>query len=129
MTDVSPPARSPLAPDRFPELPAVAGVRLSTHAAGLRYQGRPDLMLAALAPGTTVAGVFTRSLCPAAPVDWCRRIVGRGSARAVVCNAGNANAFTGSAGAVSAELTARTVAGELGVDVDDVYLASTGVIG
>ncbi len=120
---------SPLAPDRFPELPPVAGVRLATHAAGLRYHDRPDLLLAELAPGTTVAGVFTRSLCPSAPVDWCRRIIERGTARALVCNAGNANAFTGSAGATSAELTARTVASDLEVEPDDVYLASTGVIG
>ena len=127
MADVT--SVSPLAPDRFPDLPAVAGVRLATHAAGLRYRGRPDLMLAELAPGSTVAGVFTRSLCPSAPVDHCRRIIGRGTARAVVCNAGNANAFTGAAGAASAELTARAVATDLGVDADDVYLASTGVIG
>ncbi|MDH3301526.1 MAG: bifunctional glutamate N-acetyltransferase/amino-acid acetyltransferase ArgJ [Acidimicrobiia bacterium] len=127
MADVT--SVSPLAPDRFPDLPAVAGVRLATHAAGLRYEGRPDLMLAELAPGTTVAGVFTRSLCPSAPVDHCRRIIGRGTARALVCNAGNANAFTGAAGAASAELTARAMAAGLGVDADDVYLASTGVIG
>ncbi len=123
------PTVSPFAPDHFPELPAVAGVRLATYAAGLRYHGRPDLMLVDLAPGSTAAGVFTRSLCPSAPVDWCRRILGRGTARAVVCNAGNANAFTGRAGDVSARLTAETVAQGLGVDVDDVYLASTGVIG
>jgi glutamate N-acetyltransferase/amino-acid N-acetyltransferase len=104
-------------------------VRLATYAAGLRYHGRPDLMVVDLAPGTTAAGVFTRSLCPSAPVDWCRRILGRGTARAVVCNAGNANAFTGRAGDVSARLTAETVAQGLGIDVDDVYLASTGVIG
>ncbi len=127
MADVT--SVSSLAPLRFPDLPAVAGVRLATHAGGLRYRGRPDLMLAELAPGTTVAGVFTRSLCPSAPVDHCRRIIGRGTARAVVCNAGNANAFTGAAGAASAELTARAVAADLGVDAADVYLASTGVIG
>ncbi len=127
MADVTP--VSPLAPERFPDLPAVAGVRLAIHAAELRYRGRPDLMLAELAPGTTVAGVFTRSLCPSAPVDHCRRIIGRGTARAVVCNAGNANAFTGAAGAASADLTAAAVAADLGVDADDVYLASTGVIG
>ncbi len=128
MAENDPPVSS-LAPERFPDLPAVAGVRLATHAGGLRYKGRPDLMLAELSPGTTVAGVFTRSLCPSAAVDHCRRIIGRGTARAVVCNAGNANAFTGSAGAASAELTARLVATELGVEADDVHLASTGVIG
>jgi glutamate N-acetyltransferase/amino-acid N-acetyltransferase len=104
-------------------------VRLATHAAGLRYQRRADLMLAALAAGTTVAGTFTRSLCPSAPVDWCRRILGRGTARAVVCNAGNANAFTGRAGDTAAALTAGVIATALGCEPHEVYLASTGVIG
>ncbi len=120
---------SPLAPEAFPELPPVAGVRLGAHAAGLRYQKRADLFLALLDEGTTVAGVFTRSLCPSAPVDWCRRILERGTARAVVCNSGNANAFTGRAGDTSARLTAETIADVHGIDADDVYLTSTGVIG
>lgn len=120
---------SPLAPERFPDLPAVAGVRLAAIEAGLRYQRRADLMLAEVDPGTTVAGVFTRSQCPSAPVDWCRRILGEGRARAVVCNAGNANAFTGRAGETAARLTAETIARSLGCSPDEVYLASTGVIG
>lgn len=120
---------SPLAPDLFPEMPAVAGVRLATFAAGLRYQNRADLMLAELSPGTTVGGVMTKSLCPSAPVDWCRRILPSGTARAVICNSGNANAFTGKAGETSAALTAETVGQVLGVDPDQVFLASTGVIG
>jgi glutamate N-acetyltransferase/amino-acid N-acetyltransferase len=122
-------AVSPLAPAHFPELPPVDGVQLGTHEAGLRYQKRADLFLALLAEGTTVAGVFTKSLCPSAPVDWCRQILSRGTARAVVCNAGNANAFTGRAGRVSAELTADVVADVHGLDAQDVYLTSTGVIG
>jgi glutamate N-acetyltransferase/amino-acid N-acetyltransferase len=113
----------------FPDLPAVAGLRLSTHAAGIRQHERADLMLAELTPGTRVAGVFTRSLCPSAPVDWCRSLIGRGTARALVCNSGNANAFTGQAGETAAQLTAETIAAELEVDPGDVYLASTGVIG
>jgi len=120
---------SPLAPAEFPDLPPVAGVRLAANAGNLRYKDRLDLMLAAFAAGTTVAGVFTRSMCPSAPVDWCRRILDRGAAAALVCNAGNANAFTGRAGAASAHLTARLIADALDVEVDDVYLASTGVIG
>ncbi|MGF1600174.1 MAG: bifunctional glutamate N-acetyltransferase/amino-acid acetyltransferase ArgJ [Acidimicrobiales bacterium] len=120
---------SPLAPATFPVLPPVGGVRLAAYEAGLRYRQRADLMLAELAPGTVVAGVFTSSLCPSAPVDWCRSILHRGSARAVVCNAGNANAFTGRAGATAARLTAETVAAALGCAPDDIYLASTGVIG
>ena len=124
---------SPLAPASFPALPPVGGVRLATYEAGLKYEQRADLMLAELAPGTTVAGTFTRSLCSSAPVDWCRRILGTGpqagTARAVVCNAGNANAFTGRAGDTSAELTAKIIAAELGCEPDEVFLASTGVIG
>ena len=125
------PAVSPLAPAAFPDLPPVGGVRLAVAEAGLRYVGRPDLMLAALPAGTTVAGVFTRSLCPSAPVDWCRQALaaGGGRGRAVICNAGNANAFTGAAGTTAARLTAETTAGLLGIDSDQVLLASTGVIG
>ena len=123
------PAVSPLAPARFPDLPPVAGVRLAAHAAGLRYRGRADVMLAALAPGSRVAGVFTRSRCASAPVDWCREKLARGTARAVLCNAGNANAFTGAAGEAAVMASARAVGEALGADPEDVYLASTGVIG
>ncbi len=120
---------SPLAPSSFPVLPAVTGVELATHAAGLKYQKRADLLLVRLSEQTTVAGTFTSSLCPSAPVDWCRRILPRGTARALVVNSGNANAFTGRAGETAAELTASTIAAVLGVEADDVHLASTGVIG
>jgi len=120
---------SPLAPDAFPVLPAVDGVRLRTYAGGLGYDGRPDLLLAELLPGTTVAGVFTSSMCPSAPVEWCRRILPAGGARAIVCNAGNANAFTGRAGASATEFTARSIGASLDADADQVYVASTGVIG
>lgn len=120
---------SPLAPESFPNLPPVGGVQLASFAAGLRYQARADLMLAVVPAGATVAGSLTTSLCPSAPVDWCRRLLPSGSARAIVCNAGNANAFTGRAGETAAAMTAGTIAGALGVDRDDVLLASTGVIG
>ena len=120
---------SPLAPDSFPELPAVAGVELASHAAGIRYSDRDDVLIARLAPDTTVAGVFTKSLCTAAPVDWCKRILSGGTARALVVNSGNANAFTGSAGESATALTADLVAAALGVGADQIHLASTGVIG
>ena len=123
------PAVSPLAPATFPELPPVAGVLLAAQAAGLRYRDRPDVMLAALAPGSRAAGVFTRSRCASAPVDWCRSRIARGTARAVLCNAGNANAFTGAAGETAVLASARAVAEALDADPEDVYLASTGVIG
>jgi len=121
--------RSPLAPTSFPTLPPIAGVGLATHAAGLRYQGRDDLFLASLAQGTAAAGVFTTSLCPSAPVEWCQAKLGAFASRAMVCNAGNANAFTGTAGVTSAALTAAVVAEALQVEPDQVLLASTGVIG
>ena len=124
-------ATSPLAPKAFPALPPIAGLQLATHAAGIRYDARADLFLAVVAHGSTVAGTFTQSLCPSAPVDWCRRILadGDGTARAVVCNSGNANAFTGRAGETAAAHTAELIGEELGIDPDRVYLASTGVIG
>src|SRR5437588_4032265 len=100
-----PPPVSPLAVS-LPELPPIAGVRLGALAAGIRYQGRTDLVMAELAPGTTVAGVFTRNRCPGAPVDWCRAALSGGRARALVVNAGNANVFTGRAGAQAAKATA-----------------------
>ena len=122
-------AVSPLAPESFPELPQVAGVQLATYEAGLRYENRADLMLAVVPAGSSVAGVFTNSLCPSAPVDWSRSVLGRGTVRALVCNSGNANAFTGAAGQTSAQLTADTIAAALNVEPEDVQLASTGVIG
>src|ERR1035437_10065391 len=87
-------AVSPLAPTNVPDMPVVAGVKLATAAAGIRYSGRTDVMLAVMDKGTTVAGVFTQSKCPSAPVDWCRAKLSRGQARALVVNSGNANAFT-----------------------------------
>ena len=100
---------SPLAVP-LPELPPIAGVTLGATAAGIRYQGRTDLVMAEFAPGTTVAGVFTRNKCPGAPVDWCRASLPQGRARALVVNAGNANVFTGRAGADAAKATAQAAA-------------------
>jgi glutamate N-acetyltransferase/amino-acid N-acetyltransferase len=121
--------KSPLAPKRFPNLPPVAGVSLAAAAFGLRYRGRNDLMLAELAPGTAVAGVFTRSLTAAAPVDWCRKALTGGKARAIVVNAGNANAFTGRAGMAAVRETVKSAAGLIGCPQNQVFVSSTGVIG
>ncbi|HEX7967839.1 MAG TPA: bifunctional glutamate N-acetyltransferase/amino-acid acetyltransferase ArgJ [Stellaceae bacterium] len=123
------PALSPLAPARFPDLPPIAGVKLATAHCGIRYQGRRDLMVALLDAGTTVAGVFTRSLAPGAPVDWCRACLPRGKARAIVVNSGNSNVFTGRAGRQVVEDTAKTMAKIAGCQPREVYIASTGVIG
>jgi glutamate N-acetyltransferase/amino-acid N-acetyltransferase len=122
-------AISPLAPADVPEMPAIAGVKLATAAAGIRYTGRTDVLLAVMDKGTTVAGVFTKSKCPSAPVEWCRAKLGRGQARALVVNSGNANAFTGKTGKQSTALTAQTAAKAVGCTTGDVFLASTGVIG
>ncbi len=120
---------SPLAPVAFPRLSAVAGVRLAACAAGIRYAGRNDLMLAELAPGSTVAGVFTQSRMPGQPVIWCRECLSRGTVRAIVANSGNANVFTGRSGRQVVERTADATARLLACDPSEVYIASTGVIG
>ncbi len=119
---------SPLAVN-LPELPPLAGVRLGAAAAGIRYKGRTDVVMAEFPAGTTVAGVFTRNKCPGAPVDWDRAALASGKARALVVNAGNANVFTGKAGADAARATAVAAAGLVGCPVKQVFLASTGVIG
>ncbi len=120
---------SPLAPASFPLLPPIAGVRLMTAAAGIRYQNRDDVLVMVLDEGTSTAGVLTRSKCPSAPVDWCRSVLPKGTARAVLVNAGNANAFTGKRGREATQLSAEAVAHALGCGADEVLLASTGVIG
>src|SRR5580700_8844678 len=122
-------AVSPLAPKSLPELPAIEGVRLATAAAGIRYAGRTDVMLAVFDPGTTVAGVFTRSKCPSAPVEWCRARIKGGRARALVVNSGNANAFTGRNGRAATKLTADITGKAVPCKPGEVFLASTGVIG
>jgi glutamate N-acetyltransferase/amino-acid N-acetyltransferase len=110
-------------------MPPVAGVRLSTAAAGIRYAGRTDVLFALFDAGTAVAGVFTRSKCPSAPVDWCRGRIKAGRARALVVNSGNANAFTGKSGREATALTAALAAKAAGCPPAQVFLASTGVIG
>ena len=120
---------SPLAPNRFPALDPVPGVRLAAGASGERYAGRVDLLLVDLAPGTALAGVTTRSRTAAAPVLRTREMLAEGRASALVVNAGNANAFTGPAGAACVTATARAAAAALGCREDAVAIASTGVIG
>src|SRR6516165_819750 len=125
-------AISPLAPTNVPDMPAISGVRLATAAAGIRYKGRTDVLLAILDKGTTVAGVFTQSKCPSAPVEWCRAKLGSSKAplaRALVVNSGNANAFTGKTGRQATAMTAAIAAKAVGCRAGEVFLASTGVIG
>jgi glutamate N-acetyltransferase / amino-acid N-acetyltransferase len=120
---------SPLAPQSYPDLPAIAGVRFATAEAGIRYKGRTDVLLAVMDKGTQAAGVFTRSKCPSAPVDWCRAKLKGGKARALVVNSGNANAFTGRNGREAVKLTASLAAKATGAPASEIFLASTGVIG
>ncbi len=121
--------RSPLAPKRFPVLPPLAGVRLATRACRIRYRNRSDVCLMAFDPGSVVAGVFTRSKTASAPVEWCRQALAGGRLRAIVVNAGNANAFTGAAGVASVERVVAAIAKQIGCRRKEVFVASTGVIG
>lgn len=122
-------AVSPLAPKSYPDMPALRGVRMATAAAGIKYKNRTDVLLMVFDRPASVAGVFTRSKCPSAPVDFCRANLGGGVARAVVVNSGNANAFTGVKGRAATELTAKSAAAAVGCSEGEVFLASTGVIG
>ncbi len=122
--------RSLLAPALFPKIPEIAGVMLAGRHVGLKpAPGVKDLMVASLAPGATVAGVFTSSRCPSAPVDWCRAVLSGGAIRAIVVNSGNANAFVGNAGDVVVANTVKAAAKLLGCPRKQVFVASTGVIG
>ena len=121
---------SPFAPASLPDMPIVPGVRLAACAAGIRYQNRTDLMAAVLDAGTVAAGVLTQSKTCSAPVLWCRsNLAQHGQARALVVNSGNANAFTGKKGSEATRLTAEASAKAVGCSPNEVYVASTGVIG
>jgi len=122
-------AVSPLAPTSYPATPVVPGVRFATAEAGIKYKNRTDVLLALFEEGTKVAGVFTTSKCPSAPVDWCRANLAQGRARALVVNSGNANAFTGKKGSETVRISADIAARAAGCAPSEVFLASTGVIG
>jgi glutamate N-acetyltransferase / amino-acid N-acetyltransferase len=110
-------------------MPNIAGVRFATAEAGIKYRNRTDVFLAIMDKGTVAAGVFTTSKCPSAPVDWCRAHLAKGSARALVVNSGNANAFTGAKGKAAVKLTAEIASKAVECKTTEVFLASTGVIG
>jgi glutamate N-acetyltransferase/amino-acid N-acetyltransferase len=121
-------AASPLALP-FPDMPQIAGVTLRIARARYKAWDRADLTYVELAPGTAVAGVLTQSKCPSPEVEWCRRALVMGEARALVVNAGNSNAFTGNRGRAAVEAIAARTAAQLGCQPSDVFVASTGVIG
>lgn len=120
---------SPLAPASFAHLPAIKGVRLAAAATGIRYKNRPDVLLAVMDEGTTVAGCLTLSKSRSAPVDWCADNLKIGKGRVLVCNAGNANAFTGKAGVATVKAVATAAAKQFKCKMGEVFQASTGVIG
>ncbi|OAN53185.1 bifunctional ornithine acetyltransferase/N-acetylglutamate synthase [Paramagnetospirillum marisnigri] len=123
-------AISPLAPAAFPAMPVIDGIRLASHACGVRYAGRTDLLLVEMDEGTTAAGVFTKSLTASAPVEWCRQaLAAKGRGRVLVVNSGNANAFTGSVGVASVKRTVDKAAALAGCKPAEVFIASTGTIG
>ena len=122
-------AVSPLAPKSHPKMPPIAGLRIATAEAGIKYKGRTDLLAMVFDEGTTVAGVFTRSKCPSAPVDLCRANLPGGKARMLVVNSGNANAFTGKKGRAATDATASAASSAASCSPSEVFLASTGVIG
>lgn len=130
----SPPPVSPLAPKGgFPALPAIDGVTFATAQAGVRYKGRTDVMLAVLAPGSVIAGTFTRSATRSAAVLDCQAKIGAKSGTetgaAILVNSGNSNAFTGSRGVASVQALTHAVATRLSLPVSRVFTSSTGVIG
>ena len=120
---------SPLAPTSVPDMPEIAGVKLATAAAGIKYANRTDVLLVLMDPGTAAAGVFTKSKCPSAPVEWCRDNLKGAKTRALVVNSGNANAFTGKTGRTACKFTAQIASRAIGCKPADIFLASTGVIG
>ncbi|MDO9502778.1 bifunctional glutamate N-acetyltransferase/amino-acid acetyltransferase ArgJ [Falsiroseomonas sp.] len=113
----------------LPAMPPVAGVRLGSGRAGIRYKAREDVTMMVFPAGTSVAGVFTKNKCPGAPIDWCRAALKGGKARALVVTAGNSNVFTGKAGRQTCSDTAKAMAELAGCKPGEVFLASTGVIG
>ena len=124
---------SPLAPAGFPDLPEIAGVEFASAAAGVKYQGRTDVMLARLAPGTAVAGAFTRSSTRAASILDCQaKLEGpqdQTQGAAIIVNSGNANAFTGKNGQEAVDRVTGAVAEALSMPSSRVFSSSTGVIG
>jgi len=120
---------SPLAPKKYPKMPAIDGVRMATAEAGIKYKGRTDVLAMVFDEGTEVAGVFTRSKCPSAAVDYCRSNLPGGKARLLIVNSGNANAFTGKKGRETTAMTGKAGAAAAKCKENEIFLASTGVIG
>ena len=121
--------KSPFAPTTLPKLAPIDGVRFATAEAGIRTKGRTDVLVTMMDDGTAAAGVLTQSKTASAPVLWCRKSLKKGAARILVVNSGNANAFTGKKGAETVAITAAHAAAAANCKPNEVYVASTGVIG
>jgi glutamate N-acetyltransferase/amino-acid N-acetyltransferase len=120
---------SPFAPETLAKLPAIKGVAFATAEAGIRYKKRTDLLMAVFDEGTAVAGVLTQSKTASAPVLTCRKHLKKGTARTLVVNSGNANAFTGRKGGEAVDITVAHAVKAVGCKPNEVFVASTGVIG
>lgn len=120
---------SPLAPKAFPSITGIRGVDLRVMAAGFKYKGRDDLLIALFDEGTTVAGVFTSSKAAAASISWDKDALADGEARALIVTAGNANAYTGGEGRTSVVNMADALSQTLGCTPQHIQIAQTGVIG
>jgi glutamate N-acetyltransferase/amino-acid N-acetyltransferase len=122
---------SPLAPARFPDLPAIAGLEAAIGRAGFYKHARPDLLLMRMPAGTRAAGVFTTNAVGSAPTDWCKQALAatRGNARGLLVNAGCANSFTGPAGDAACKRALEEAGAAIGVETREMLAASTGVIG
>ncbi|MGB0192968.1 MAG: bifunctional ornithine acetyltransferase/N-acetylglutamate synthase, partial [Candidatus Micropelagos thuwalensis] len=123
------PKKSPLAPKSFPKMPAIDGLWLGAGESGTKYKDRPDVMLVAVEKKSVIAGALTKSSMPSAAVEWCRTLLPKGAVRGLVVNAGNANAFTGKTGDKANYQLAAGAAKALNVLPEEVFVASTGVIG
>ncbi|UPT62131.1 MAG: bifunctional glutamate N-acetyltransferase/amino-acid acetyltransferase ArgJ [Hyphomonadaceae bacterium JAD_PAG50586_4] len=122
---------SPLAPARFPDLPAIAGLEAAIGRAGFYKHARPDLLLMRMPAGARAAGVFTTNAVGSAPTDWCKQALAatRGAARGLLVNAGCANSFTGPAGDAACKRALEEAGAAIGVETREMLAASTGVIG
>jgi glutamate N-acetyltransferase/amino-acid N-acetyltransferase len=120
--------KSPLA-SSFPDMPEIVGVKFAVAEAGIKYKNRTDVMLAEIAEGSTVAGVFTKSRTASANIVWGKKILPTGTARLLIVNSGNSNAFNGKAGEDSVERIVKSAAEKWGCHENEIYPCSTGVIG
>jgi len=113
---------------KFPEISEIQGVKLYTAHTGMRYK-KDDLLFVELAEGTQIGGIFTKNTMCGEPINWCKSIIGGGSARALVVNSGMANVFCGEAGVQTVKKTVEATAKKIGCSETEIFIGSTGIIG